>query len=120
MDLQPGMRVLDLGAGKALSSVFLAREFDVTVFAVDLLVPAAESWERIVAAGATDRVVPLPGDARSLPFADGYFDAIVSIGAYPYFGTDDLYLGSCLRCLRPGGQIAMIGPGLREELHGAV
>ena len=28
MDLQPGMRVLDMGCGTALSSIFLAREFD--------------------------------------------------------------------------------------------
>src|SRR5690348_13668358 len=35
LPLQPGMRVLDLGCGHALSSIFLAREFDVTVWAVD-------------------------------------------------------------------------------------
>ena len=28
MDLQPGMRVLDMGCGKALSSILLAREFE--------------------------------------------------------------------------------------------
>ena len=27
MDLRPGMRVLDLGCGRALSSIFLAKEF---------------------------------------------------------------------------------------------
>ena len=32
LDLTPGMRVLDLGCGKALSSIFLAREFKVQVF----------------------------------------------------------------------------------------
>jgi cyclopropane fatty-acyl-phospholipid synthase-like methyltransferase len=31
MDLRAGMRVLDLGCGKALSSIFLAREFAVQV-----------------------------------------------------------------------------------------
>ena len=28
MDLVPGMRVLDMGCGRAISSIFLAREFD--------------------------------------------------------------------------------------------
>ena len=32
----PGMRVLDLGCGKAISSIFLAREFGVQVVAADL------------------------------------------------------------------------------------
>lgn len=36
MDLKPGMRVLDMGCGKGLTSIFLAKEFGVTVFANDL------------------------------------------------------------------------------------
>ncbi|MFY9655219.1 MAG: hypothetical protein WAK01_01330 [Methylocystis sp.] len=31
ISLQPGMRILDLGCGKAASSIFLAKEFGVTV-----------------------------------------------------------------------------------------
>jgi hypothetical protein len=37
MDLRPGMRVLDMGCGKAISSIFLAKEFDVQVWATDLV-----------------------------------------------------------------------------------
>ncbi|WP_422926628.1 SAM-dependent methyltransferase [Singulisphaera sp. PoT] len=36
LDLKPGMRVLDLGCGRAMSSVFLNREFGVQVWATDL------------------------------------------------------------------------------------
>ena len=36
LDLRPGMRVLDLGCGRALSSIFLHREFGVQVWATDL------------------------------------------------------------------------------------
>ena len=36
IELKSDMRVLDLGCGKALSSIFLAKEFSVQVFAVDL------------------------------------------------------------------------------------
>jgi cyclopropane fatty-acyl-phospholipid synthase-like methyltransferase len=34
--LSPGMRVLDLGCGKAVSSIFFAKEFGVDVVACDL------------------------------------------------------------------------------------
>src|SRR5438270_12407928 len=34
LDLRPGMRVLDLGCGRALSSVFLRREFGVQVWSI--------------------------------------------------------------------------------------
>lgn len=33
LQLEPGMRALDLGCGSAITSIFLAREFRVRVFA---------------------------------------------------------------------------------------
>ncbi|MGE5560239.1 MAG: SAM-dependent methyltransferase [Chloroflexota bacterium] len=119
MDLRPGMRVLDLGCGRAISSIFLAREFGVQVWAVDIGVPAGENLERIRAAGVEERVFPLRADARSLPFADGFFDAVVSINAYWIFGTDDFYLPRGLApLLKPGAMAGLIVPGLKQELTG--
>ena len=87
-----GTRVLDLGCGKALTSIFLAHEFGVRVTAADLWIPAEENLERIEAAGMAELVVPIWAEAHSLPFEPGSFDAIVSFDAYQYFGTADLYL----------------------------
>ncbi|MGQ0680328.1 MAG: SAM-dependent methyltransferase [Actinomycetota bacterium] len=120
LDLRPGMRVLDLGCGKAASSVFLAAEFDVQVWATDLWTNATENALRIEAAGLGDRVFPIHADARSLPFAAGFFDVVVCVDAYPYFGTDDLYLNYLAHFVRPGGQVAIAGAGLTRELAGAV
>src|SRR5690606_41328511 len=47
VDLPPGSRVLDLGCGKALTSIFLAREYGVRVVAADLWVPPGDNWRRI-------------------------------------------------------------------------
>ena len=114
MTLQPGSRVLDLGCGTALTSIFLAREYDVEVWAADLWVDPSENWERVNAAGVADRVHPIQADAHKLPFAQGYFDAIVSIGAYNYFGTSTDYLAHCTSFLRPAGAIGIVVPGIRE------
>ena len=38
MELKPGMRILDMGCVNALTSIFLAKEFGVTVFANGLWV----------------------------------------------------------------------------------
>ena len=117
MDLQPGMRVLDLGCGKAMSSIFLAREFGVQVWATDLWIGASENWERIREAGMQEQVFPMHAEAHALPYAEGFFDAAVSLDAYHYFGTDDLYLGYYLaRLVRPGGQIGIVVPGMTQEL----
>jgi len=116
MPLQPGMRVLDLGCGRLLSSLFLAREFDVQVWATDLWVPATENQRRIVDAGFGDRVFPLHADARSLPFAAEFFDAIVCVDAFYYFGTDALYLNYLAQFVKPGGLIGVAGAGLSNEI----
>lgn len=120
MPLRPGMGVLDMGCGRAISSIFLAREFSVQVWATDLWVDATENWQRVIAAGSQDQVCPIHAEAHALPFADGFFDALVSLDAYHYFGTDDLYLGYYARFLRPGGRIGMVVPGLTGELQDEV
>src|SRR5579863_7018937 len=85
LDLRPGMRVLDLGCGRASSSIFLRREFGVQVWATDLWFSASENFQRIRDAGVEDGVFPLHADARSLPFAQDFFDAIVSEESLYYF-----------------------------------
>jgi cyclopropane fatty-acyl-phospholipid synthase-like methyltransferase len=79
LDLRSGMKVLDLGCGRASSSIFLRREFGVQVWATDLWFSAVENIHRVRAAGVEDGVFLLSADARSLPFASDFFDAIVCI-----------------------------------------
>jgi cyclopropane fatty-acyl-phospholipid synthase-like methyltransferase len=85
MDLRPEMRVLDLGCGRALSAIFLRREFGVQVWATDLWFSPSENLLRVLDAGV-DSVYPIHADARSLPFATDFFDAIVSIDSFPSTG----------------------------------
>src|SRR6476660_8297874 len=105
LGLKPGMRVLDLGCGRAASSTFLAREFGVQVWATDLWFSATENLRRIRDAGVEDRVFPIHADSRALPFANEFFDAVISIDSYFYYGTDDLYLNDVTRFVKPGGVI---------------
>ena len=116
--LRWGMRVLDLGCGKGLSSIFLAKEFRVQIWAADLWIKSTGNYVRIKEAGVEDRVFPIHADARDLPFAEGYFDAILCTDAYIYFGTDDLYLDYLHQFVKPGGQIGITVPGFMRELNG--
>jgi cyclopropane fatty-acyl-phospholipid synthase-like methyltransferase len=120
MGFQPGMRVLDMGCGRAISSIFMAKEFDLQVWATDLWIEATPNWGRVFAAGMERQVFPIHAEAHALPFADEFFDAIVSMDAYHYFGTDDLYLGYLARFLKPHGQIGIIVPGVCHEFDDGV
>lgn len=120
MDLRPGMNVLDLGCGRASSSIFLRREFGVQVWATDLWFSAAENIQRILDARVEDGVFPLNADARSLPFAPDFFDVILCVDSICYFGTDDLYLNYLARFVKPGGSVGIAGAGLIREIEGSL
>jgi SAM-dependent methyltransferase len=120
LELKPDMRVLDLGCGRAASSIFLRREFGVQVWATDLWFSASENFQRIQDAGVADGVFPIHAEARSLPFAADFFDAIVSIDSFSYYGTDDLYLSYLARFVKPGSPVGIAGAGLLLEIEGPV
>jgi len=117
MSFRPGMRVLDLGCGRASSSIFLHREFGVQVWATDLWFSANENLKRIREAGVDDGVFPIHADAHALPYAVDFFDAIVCIDSFPHYGTDDTYLAYLARLLKAGGQIGIAGAGLIKEVE---
>jgi cyclopropane fatty-acyl-phospholipid synthase-like methyltransferase len=98
----------------------LRREYAVEVWAFDLWFSVSENQQRIRDAGLEDGVHALHGDARQLPFPTEFFDAIVSLDSFPYYGTDDLYLSYLLRFLKPGGSLGIAGAGLTQEITGSV
>jgi cyclopropane fatty-acyl-phospholipid synthase-like methyltransferase len=116
LTLKPGMMVLDMGCGKGITSVFLAKEFGVTVFANDLWISATDNLKRFKEAGVAEQVFPIHAEAHALPYAEGFFDAAISIDSYQYFGTDETYFPCTFsKLVKPGGQFGIVVPGLTHE-----
>ena len=112
LPITPGMRILDLGCGKGISSILLAEKYGATVFAADLWIAPTENAERFTALGLDGKIFPLLVDAtKEIPFAHNYFDLIVSVDAYQYFGSNDTMLATLLPYLKPGGYFAAAVPG---------
>ena len=108
LDIKPGMKVLDLGCGKAVSAIFLSNEFNVKVWAVDPKMDPTSNLQRIREMGSEENVLPLKLEANSLPFPEEFFDLIIAVDSFMYFGTDFKFMDYITRFLKQGGQIGMV------------
>lgn len=111
-----GMRMLDLGCGKGISSILLAQKFDVIVFAADLWIAPDENAERFASVDLDAKIFPFLVDAtKEIPFAREYFDMIVSVDSYQYFGHDEHMLKKLLPFVKTGGYVAIAVPGFNQD-----
>ena len=110
------MKILDLGCGLGLSSLYLAQEYGANVFATDLYADPTENYERFKSFGIIDKIVPMIIDAtQPMPFAKYYFDVIFSVGAYNVFGDNEEMLPKLVSYVKKSGFIAVSFPGLKYE-----
>lgn len=111
-------RVLDAGCGRGLALIACAKKLTTgTAVGIDLWAAKDLSNNHpdatranAAAEGVADRVEVETGDITRLPFADGSFDAVVSmtvIHNIPSRDRRDQALHELVRVLKPGGRIAL-------------
>ena len=105
LGIKPGTKVLDVGCGAGQLALIAARA-GAKVTGCDI----ATNWlekarARALAEGL--KVTFKEGDAESLPFEDGQFDAVISLVGAMFAPRPDLVAAELTRVCRPGGMIAM-------------
>ena len=65
------------------------------------------------------RIHPVKADAsQGLPFEEAFFDAVVSIDSFNYFGREPGYLEErLLPYVKPGGLLYLCIPGMVRDCH---
>lgn len=100
--LQPGERVVDIGAGPGFLAAEMAAE-GAHVYAVE---PSASMRELAGARGVDMEI--LDGSAETLPLPDGTLDAAVATQVLEYVPDVAGALAEIRRVLRPGGRVVLL------------
>ncbi len=104
-NLQAGWRVLDVATGSGNLAIAAARR-DCETVGVDY-VPALLERGRLRADAEHLDIDFVEGDAESLPFASGSFDAVISIFGVMFAPNQRRAAAEMARVCRPGGRIAL-------------
>jgi len=109
LDLAPGARVLEVGTGTGLVAGQLSRKTGCNVVGLDLSDQMLSQARRNLAArGLWPAVQLVEGQAESLPFAGGVFDAVVFTFLLRYVVDPLATLYELARVVKPGGQVAYL------------
>ncbi|MGH3730821.1 MAG: class I SAM-dependent methyltransferase [Micromonosporaceae bacterium] len=106
LDLEPGMRLLDVGCGWGGMVLHAAREYGVRVLGVTLSPKQAEWGQKAIAEAGLEEVAEIRHcDYRDVPESD--FDAISSIGLTEHIGMANLpgYFRFLYDKLKPGARL---------------
>lgn len=108
LELGPGRRLLDVASSKGASAIHLAQRFGCEVVGVDYGAQSiAEATAAAERAGVADKARFKHGDAESLPFDGGEFDAVLCECAFCTFPDKRAAASEFARVLKPGGRAGL-------------
>lgn len=125
LELEPGMKVLETGAGTGSDSAHILGDIGARgkLFAQDISAPMLELAREKLARFDGDLELHV-GNASYLPVENDFFDAAYHFGALNNFADRRRALEEMVRVVRPGGKVVVgdegIAPWLRRRLYGRI
>lgn len=109
----PDARVLDVATGTGAVAVEVVRRYGCHVTGIDQSPEMlAEARRRVDAAGLSDRIHLVEGEAERLPFPDGSFDAVTFTYLLRYVDDPAAVLREIARVVHPRGVVASLEFGV--------
>jgi SAM-dependent methyltransferase len=120
LELRPGVRLLDVGAGSGWPALYLAQISGCELVMVDIALASLRiARERAVADDLAERCEIIAADAAALPFRDCSFDAFNHSGVLCCTPDKLGVLRSCRRVARDGARMTFTTIALAPSLSAA-
>jgi SAM-dependent methyltransferase len=107
--MRKNIRALDIGSGLGFPLIELAQRLGTTckVYGIDPWTPANERARNKVRIWKLNNVEVVPGNAEHLPFADGFFELVVSNNGTNNVDDEEKTFREISRIAKPGAQIVL-------------
>ncbi|TQE98922.1 MAG: methyltransferase domain-containing protein [Spiribacter salinus] len=120
LDLKPGARVIDIGAGYGGAARYLAREIGAHVTCLNLSEKENARNRRLTAEqGLEEKIEVVHGLFEDIPFPDNSFDVVWSQEAILHSGDRTRVLKEVSRVLKPGGDFIFTDPMQANDIDDA-
>ena len=115
--LRPGLRVLDLASGVGDPALSIAAEVGPSgrVTATDLGPGMISLAEELARKKGIANIEFREANAESLPFPDASYDVLTCRFGITFFPDIAKALRECFRVLKPGGRVAFVAWGIKEQ-----
>jgi ubiquinone/menaquinone biosynthesis C-methylase UbiE len=108
LPIRPDAKVLEVGAGSGYYSVEVARRIpDGELTLIDLQQEMLEKCAEKLKSAGIRNFSTRQADGKSLPFADGSFDALFMVTVFGEIEDREAFLREAARVLRPNGLISI-------------
>lgn len=108
LPIRPDAQVLEVGSGSGYYSVEVARRIpDGRLTLLDIQQEMLEKCAEKLKSAGIENFATQQADGRSLPFANGSFDALFLVTVFGEIEERDAFLREAARVLRPNGVISI-------------
>jgi len=120
LQMEPGMKVLDIGCGAGGSAFFMARNYGVDVQGIDLstnMVAIAQDYRAEMEAEVKHRVQFNLEDVTLMSYPENFFDVVYSRDCIMHIEDKESLFRSLLHTLKPGGKLMVSDYCYGEQEH---
>ena len=108
-------QICDLGCGAGLSSLAIAAACEGRIHAIDSWNTPEQNRERFDRFTFGNRIVAVQADAPVLPYDEGYFDTLICLDSYNYFGRAEGVIDQVASYGKKGGKLFMGISGIKRD-----